>query len=262
MKFSRLHDKEEIERFLRGNVYLHIYSIGDLDDFFWPHTAWYGLRENGRIEAVALIYTGQALPTLLALSDKCDVMRELVASMSDVLPEKFYAHLSPGVEAVLCGAYDMEAHGEHWKMGLKDRAAVFGYDCSDVVNPGPAEEDEILRFYEQSYPGNWFDARMLETGQYFGIRKGGVLVSVAGVHVYSATYGVAALGNIATLPSQRGRGYGTAVTARLCQSLSSSVEQIGLNVKADNSAAISCYRKLGFERVAAYGEFVVRRKDG
>jgi len=37
--------------------------------------------------------------------------------------------------------------------------------------------------------------------------------------------------------------------------------RIGLNVKADNHAAISCYKKNGFEIVASYGEFVVHAKN-
>ena len=37
------------------------------------------------------------------------------------------------------------------------------------------------------------------------------------------------------------------------------MRHVGLNVKADNGAAISCYKKLGFEPVASYGEFMVRR---
>ncbi len=262
MTFSRLRDKQEIERYLRGNVYLHIYSLGDLDDLFWSHTTWYGLSEEGHIEAVVLIYSGQSLPTVLALSDQCEAVKELLASMREILPEQFYAHLSGGVEVELGGDFEMESHGEHWKMALWDRVIVSGWDCSGVAGLGPAELDEILGFYERSYPGNWFDSRMLETGQYFGVREGGVLVSAAGVHVYSPAYGVAALGNVATLPSHRGKGYAKAVMARLCRSLCGRVEHIGLNVKADNAAAISCYRKLGFEKVATYGEFMVRRKRG
>jgi len=33
------------------------------------------------------------------------------------------------------------------------------------------------------------------------------------------------------------------------------VETIGLNVKADNTSAICCYTKLGFEMIAAFKEY-------
>lgn len=56
------------------------------------------------------------------------------------------------------------------------------------------------------------------------------------------------------------RYLGKAVTAKICQSLLKSVSQVGLNVKADNRSAIACYERLGFEKVADYGEFSVRRK--
>jgi predicted GNAT family acetyltransferase len=101
---------------------------------------------------------------------------------------------------------------------------------------------------------------MLETNQFFGIRKGMRLISIAGIHVYSEEYRVAALGNITTHPLHRGKGYGTLVTARLCKSLLKNVDHIGLNVKADNRIAIVCYRKLGFEIIAPYGEFILEAK--
>jgi predicted GNAT family acetyltransferase len=101
---------------------------------------------------------------------------------------------------------------------------------------------------------------MLETGQYYGLWVRGELVSAAGVQVYSPKYRVAALGNIATHPAQRGRGYASLVTARLCQSLLETVTHIGLNVHRDNQAALACYRKLGFETVGKYDEWMVERR--
>jgi predicted GNAT family acetyltransferase len=86
-------------------------------------------------------------------------------------------------------------------------------------------------------------------------------VSVAGVHVYSRQHKVAALGNITTRPDARGKGLATTVTARLCQELlRAGIECVGLNVKADNQSAITCYEKLGFERVADYGAYTVEPK--
>jgi predicted GNAT family acetyltransferase len=80
------------------------------------------------------------------------------------------------------------------------------------------------------------------------------------VHVYSRRYRVAALGNIATHPDYRGKGYGKVVAARVCKSLLNDIDHIGLNVKTDNKGAIRCYQKLGFETVGAFGEFNVELK--
>jgi GNAT superfamily N-acetyltransferase len=260
MKVIRLHDKAVIERPLRHNVYLHLYSIGDLDDFFWPHTIWYAATSGAEIRCVALLYTGQSLPTLLALSETTEPMGALLEPVLHLLPQRFYAHLSPGVEAVFRRTHHLQSHGEHFKMALLRKSAAEDADCRDTCRLGPNDVDEVGQFYKQCYPGNWFDPRMLETERYFGIREDGRLVSVAGVHVYSRQYRVAALGNIATAPSHGNKGYGRRVTARACQSLLSDGCDVGLNVKADNNAAISCYRGLGFETVASYGEYMVQRQ--
>jgi predicted GNAT family acetyltransferase len=95
---------------------------------------------------------------------------------------------------------------------------------------------------------------MLETGHFYGIRRDHTLVSVAGVHVYSPLYKVGVVGNVTTHPDYRGKGLGTAVCARLCQQLLQTAEHIGLNVKADNVAAIASYKRLGFEVVGEYEE--------
>lgn len=260
MKAICLHDKKTIEQELSKNVYLHIYSIGDLDEFFWPYTIWYALENGTKIEEIALLYTGQSQPTLLAITEKPEQMCSLLASIYHLLPDQFYAHLSPGIESTLRNDYHLELHGEHLKMALLNTAVVDDYDCTSAFALGTEDKDEIVEFYKKSYPVNWFDPRMLETNQYFGIRDRDQLISVAGIHVYSAEFKVAALGNIATAVSHRNKGYAAQVTANTCKSLLGTVKHIGLNVKADNHAAISCYKKLGFEPVATYGEYMVRKR--
>jgi ribosomal protein S18 acetylase RimI-like enzyme len=258
MEIRELRDKERIEAFLRSNCELHIYSIGDLDEFFWPHTRWLAWEAGGQVKDVVLVYTGKALPTVIGLSEQPDVMGELLEKVRSQLPKHFHAHLSPGVEAVFRNDYAIEAHGAHYRMALRDASRLREIDCSKVEPLTEADLNEVLDFYATSYPNNWFDERMLKTGQYFGLRKKGRLASVAGVHVYSRRYRVAALGNIATDPAHRNRGYGRLVTGRLCQALAGHVDHVGLNVRVDNEAAIRCYRSLGFETVAPYGEFNIK----
>jgi predicted GNAT family acetyltransferase len=251
-----LRDKRELEAFFRKDVFLHLYSIGDLDDFFWQDTTWYASKRDNEILAIALLYAGLALPTLLAFSEHVTVMEKLLQSIINELPCRLYAHLGPGLEAVLSERYTLEPHGEHYKMALKDKSRLQEIDCSEVIRLSMKDLDELQRFYQESYPENWFDPRMLETNQYFGIRKNGSLISAGGIHVYSAQYKVAALGNITTHASHRNRGYAKMITARICQSLLDFIDHIGLNVRTDNAAAISCYRALGFEICASYGEYM------
>jgi ribosomal protein S18 acetylase RimI-like enzyme len=252
-----LHDKSRIEAFLRRNVCLHIYSIGDLDDFFWPDTAWYGWEEDDEIQAIALLYKASAVPTLLALSEQQDIMWELVRSIFPILPGQFYAHLSPEVAGAVERQCQIESCGKHYKMGFKNKTLLYDIDCSQVIRLTEDNLGDMLKLYEESYPGNWFNSRMLQTKQYFGLRQKNRLVSIAGVHVYSEKYKVAALGNIVTHSDYRGKGFGKAVVATLCKSLLEYVDSIGLNVKADNAAAIALYEKLGFEIVTSYYELMV-----
>jgi ribosomal protein S18 acetylase RimI-like enzyme len=257
MAVIQLRDKGRIERFLRRHPDLHVYSIGDLDDFFWPHTRWLACEEAGNLKDIVLVYTGKTLPTVIGLSDRPGDMRQFFEQIRPLLPERFHAHLSLGVEKALKDRAEVVPHGGHWRMALRDASAVRAVACPGVEQLTEADLDAVLSFYEQSYPGNWFDERMLKTGQYFGLRQNGRLVSVAGVHVYSRRFRVGALGNIATGPAWRNRGYGKRVTARVCQALLEHVDHIGLNVKADNGAALRCYESLGFEIIASYGEFNV-----
>jgi GNAT superfamily N-acetyltransferase len=270
-----LHDKAQIAGLLRQNVYLNLYGLGDLDDFFWNYTTWYAWREDDKLQAIILLYSGLDLPVLLAHSStrKQEVykskispqleeapvtpLQKLLRALLPYLPRRFYTHLDPGLEVILAGAYQLDPHGEHYKMALTDRAPLAEVDVSATIPLFSHDLSDILSLYERSYPGNWFDPRMLETGHYFGLRQGGQLASIAGVHVYSPTYRVASLGNITTDPAYRGHGFGRAVTARLCQSLLKTVDHVGLNVKADNRAAIHLYQQLGFEIVASYGEYMV-----
>jgi ribosomal protein S18 acetylase RimI-like enzyme len=245
-----VHDRTWIRERLMQAPALHLYEIGDLDDFFWPHTTWYA-----RGNAIALVYAAGELPVLIALGDSAQV--ELLASLRDELPARIYAHLSPGLLDGLLLRYVDEPHGEYLKMSLSEPGKTAGVDGAGIDRLGPEHREELLAFYQQAYPGNWFDPRMLTVGHYFARREAGRIVAAGGVHVYSAQERVAALGNIAVLPAARGRGLARQVTAAVCRSLRDTTDHIGLNVRADNGPAIACYAGLGFTRVATYEEHLL-----
>ncbi len=254
-----LHDKAKIEAFLRQHTFLNLYAIGDLDKFFWDYTTWYALASDQQIKQLVLLYA-RSFPVLLGLSAEVEQLKELLQLLLPLLPKQFYAHLSGDAIAIFTKNYHIQSHGIHYKMALSDSSRIDNIDTSEVIPLSITNLDQLQQLYQVNYLGNWFEPHMLETGFYYGIRRGDTLVSVAGVHIYSQEYKVATLGNITTHPQWRGQGLGTLVCAKLCQALLKTVEYIGLNVKADNPSAIACYRKLGFERVATYEEFALELK--
>jgi RimJ/RimL family protein N-acetyltransferase len=242
-----VHDRDELAALLRRDPARHAYELGDLDDFFWPYTTWFRMGD-----AVALLYHGLAVPTLIALASPAEA-NGLLTGLMPILPRRFYAHLSPGADAALVEGFDAEPYGRHRKMALTDTDRLAAATPAGEVL-GPDDLPDLLRLYAQAYPGNWFDRRMLETGHYVGVRYGGRIVAVAGVHVWSPVYRVAALGNVTTHPDARGQGHATAAVATLCRLLLRTVDVVTLNVKADNAAAVRVYERLGFTAASEYDE--------
>lgn len=250
-------DKEEIYRFLSENPELQLYMIGDLDDFFWPDTLWYAMYEEDEIQSIALLYKGMNPWTLLLFYEN-DLYypTELIKSIKQFLPEKFNVHLSPG----LINAFGKENiiihYGQNYRMILAgDPASI---QDENIRRLEMKDIGSINDFYKTAYPENWFDSRMVESGKYFGYYYERLLVGVAGIHVYSPEYKIAALGNIAVLPKFRGQKIAFRLTSVLCRDLKKTVNIIGLNVKSENIAAIKCYENIGFEIRSLYDECLIK----
>jgi predicted GNAT family acetyltransferase len=264
--FYRLTDKAVLETFFARDPALHLYSIGDLDDFFWPHTTWFATGDDpSSPDAIFLLYTGADLPVLLALEERnLSAARRLLAGLLPHLPNQFYSHLSPGLVSTVeeTPGLGCESHGEHLKMELRQliepAESVGDLRIRRIQVP---DLDAVRDFFAHSYPDNWFDPRMLQTDKYFGAYASTDLVGIAGVHVHSARFGVSALGNVTTHPASRGRGIAAKLAAVLCQDLlAGGAKTIGLNVKTDNHAAIQCYQKIGFAPATTYFELMISRR--
>ena len=268
-------DKEKISRFLNRSPYLHLYAIGDLDERFSPFTEFFGIQDGngndgtGYLKEVACVYKGGTPPTVMALSGDfhpkkdSSAMRKLLSFLIPKLPETIEAHLSPGLEDCFSDEYIISSVKPYYKMALTDPDKSKAADMSCIERLGDQDISDMLELYESGYPGNWFEPDMLDLNCYFGIREPGEkrLICIAGTHVYSPDRRAAALGNIVTRQEFRGRGYGERVTAGICRDFVSAGMRVGLNVRQDNKAAISCYRKAGFTLHAEFSEYVFVRRN-
>jgi ribosomal protein S18 acetylase RimI-like enzyme len=257
METRTTRDKGEIYRFLSGAPYLQLYTIGDLDDFFWPDTIWYAIYNNGEMQSVALLYTGMTPSTLLLFYEKDPYYSQsLLKSIRHLLPDNFNVHLSPGLIDIFGKENIIEDYGHNYRMILTRDPVSVSED--NVRKLELSDISSINSLFKVAYPDNWFDSRMVETGKYFGYYNEGALIGVAGIHVYSPEYRIAALGNIATHPDFRGQKIAYKLTSALCSDLKKSVDIIGLNVNSENKAAIKCYQNIGFEIRSTYDECYIR----
>lgn len=262
---NKITDKEILETFFRKNTALNIYAIGDLDEFFFEYTDFYALISDEEICQVVFVYRGSELAVLqgICADDEREELKELVSEIIPALPEKFYSHLTPGIEEVFKEKYSMKSYGKYFKMSLlKKNFNYIPADETEIIKRiTPDKFESLNEFYDRAYPGNWKDERMYETGKYFGYFNGEKIIGVAGIHVYSSLFRVAALGNITTDPDYRGQSVCKKVTSVLCRDLFETTDIIGLNVQKDNASAISCYKSLGFEISGNFEEFMISKKN-
>lgn len=256
MGITELHQRGQLTDFLQRDPALHLYALGDLDDIFFPLTRWYGWKTKDSIAAIVMLYAGFQPPILHALCppDELHAMRALLVELTPALPGKFYAHLTPGIEAILAPHFEIIPEGRHWKMMFTHPKQLPAAASERVVRLSSADLPALRQLYSQASPGNAFEARLLESNHYFGIYQQRKLVCAAGIHVYSPKYNVAAVGNVVTHPDFRSRGYARETVAFLCRALRQSVTHIGLNVRADNSHAVRLYQGLGFTYSSEHDE--------
>jgi ribosomal protein S18 acetylase RimI-like enzyme len=259
MKINRITDRRKLAAYFRQDLNIHFYSLGDLDDFYWPNTICLGIESSRGVEAVSTIYRGDRLPVLLVFSDPGKLSHEYINQLIYYLPDQVYAHLSPDLERYFQNEFNVTEIGDHFKMKLENPDILTKIETKSLQQLSKHDLPEMIDLYKSSYPGNAFDPRMVLTGLYFGYRLEGRIVSAGGVHVYSEKYKVAALGNITTHPDHRNQGLAKMVTAKICQALAGKVEFIGLNVKCSNLAAIKLYQALGFKISNKYGEFSLKK---
>lgn len=263
MRVVELQDRARIAALCSRRPGVHAYALGDLDERFWPHTHWFGLEGADGLVQVAFVYQEHDPPTLHAIPEEpVASMALLLEGLRGRLPERFECHVDERSLPTLLVDHDtVRGPFEHVKMALDATTWDEELARDDVAVLTRDDLSDVEALYAAAYPGSWFHERRLETGRYVGRRDQGWLVCVAGVHVHSPAHGVAALGDVATLPAARGRGHATATCASLCRLLrDDGCATIALNVREDNTAAIRVYERLGLAVVTRYLEVTLRRR--
>lgn len=113
----------------------------------------------------------------------------------------------------------------------------------EAVRLTPADVPEMLALVARTRPGP-FEARTIELGTYLGIRRGGVLVAMAGERLRPP--GWTEISAVCTDADQRGQG----LAGRLVRAVAAGIRERGdtpfLHTGEQNTGAIRLYESLGF----------------
>jgi ribosomal protein S18 acetylase RimI-like enzyme len=248
MKVVKLVDTTQNLAYLETDRLYAAYAIGDLEPALFAHCEWCGTEQDGRLQALALHYSGLGFP-IVFLMGEADGLRTIFEDAPRV--EQAYFTCRQEHLGVMQGFYNWEPI-PMWRMVLQtDRFQSVDGDCVPLTR----DHAKQLAVLYACGEGNAFDPKQVPGGAFHGVFENGRLVAAAGTHLISPTYGVAAVGNIFTHPDFRGRGCATAATsAVVTELLSRGMRDIVLNVNQKNETAIRIYKRLGFERYCPFFE--------
>lgn len=224
------------------------YALADLDPVYAPDCEW--MVEGG---AVVLIYRGLE-PAVLFAHGAPDSTAELLSQV----PSDRYQYALMGVDRDhLRERLSIEWEHPMWRMVLQ--AGAFSPVPSAAARRLSEDDLPAVTRLTADHPDrpDAFAPGQLANGVFYGLWEAGDLVAIAGTHVFSPSMSVAAIGNVFVLPNRRGGGLGTQVTsAVVAHLLDEAIDEVILNVKMENEAAIHVYRKLGFWPYRGYYEGV------
>jgi ribosomal protein S18 acetylase RimI-like enzyme len=114
----------------------------------------------------------------------------------------------------------------------------------EIIRLGPADVPEVMDLVARTRPGP-FRPRTMELGTYFGIRRAGALVAMAGERLRLP--GFTEISAVCTDEAWRGHGFGTRLTLAVAAGIRAHGEVPFLHAVAANASAIRLYEQLGFE---------------
>ncbi len=211
--------------------------------------------EDGAPIAVVMEYRGISPQPLFVMGDPDGVG----AILRDVVrPRIAYLASTPDIVPAVAVHYRVDPPGEMVRMSV-DRAS-FRPVLGEAVRLDAGDTRHLNRLYELGLTA-WLPSEAVGAGIYYGVRRGTRLIAAAGTHVISPMYGLAAVGNVFTHRDYRGQGLAKVVTSAVTAELLRTVDEVVLNVRADNPPALAAYRALGYREHIRFEERLVHRRS-
>lgn len=145
------------------------------------------------------------------------------------------------VDVALPDGWEQVGGGHGVQMVETDALETRTFDEAVVL--GPDDVADMLALVERSRPGP-FLPRTVEMGRYVGVRRGGVLVAMAGERLHPT--GWTEISAVTTDDAHRRQGLASRLVLDVAHAIRSRGDRAMLHASETNQGAIAAYEKLGF----------------
>jgi GNAT superfamily N-acetyltransferase len=232
---------DEVLQLLGEDPYANIILIADSTQLVeWCDVRIY--REDGVIKSIFSLYKDLDFLAGAFWTTSEEAVRVLMQDM-DVFGKKLvFIATGEQLEILSKIATDVKPRKER-QMVIDSKSEVVSWGSGVPERLSSKAADELREFYKCCGVPAWTPTA-LELGPFYAVREGEEVVSVAGVHF--VTPFTAELGNVATHPDYRGKGYASKCVAAVTDELLETTPSVILHFFEDNTSAQKLYEKMGF----------------
>jgi ribosomal protein S18 acetylase RimI-like enzyme len=250
-------DEHEVLPLLAADRAWCAYALCDLDPRHRAGARFVIALDGHRPCSVALFYS---LPgtVVLFLHGHGPAIEAILDAVPDA-PTEVMLSVRLGDLPAVSRRYEIRQQWTMRRMALAPDALLPPRSVEARLTPlSTADAAAVRRLFSERSDAVYFD-QMLADNTYVGAWVGGDLVAVAGTHIVSWHYGIAAVGNVYTRPEYRGRGLAQATTHAVIGGLGRrGVRDVVLNVNQQNAPALAAYRRVGFADHGPFAEGTAR----
>lgn len=238
----------DVRAFFERDRLLAAYALADLDNANIDTARWWVARRAGEVFAATLLV--EVLPFR-----PCFGMGEtegLAALFRSLREPRLIVAAPPRARLAIEQTYRFERVDRMQRMVVNERSFRPSIR-HEVTRLSPEHLGDVIELYGEA-SRTYFTTERLRREIYCAVYVDGRIASAAGTHVRSKDAGIAAVGNVLTRLPYRDRGMATTVTSAVTEIALAEHDDVVLNVREDNAAAIAVYDRLGYRIHARFVE--------
>ncbi|MGY5879112.1 MAG: GNAT family N-acetyltransferase [Candidatus Thorarchaeota archaeon] len=204
------------------------------------------LRNNGQIDAIFSLYSDLDFLATAFWGRNTESLMEIMADYSDQLVGKEFIAITTEEQLAQFGEACVILKPIKERQMIADRTTELHCECKQIPTRLTIEHAEELReLYRLSGTPAW-TSNAMNLGPFYGIiEDDGTISAVAGVH-FMTSYGTE-IGNVATHPDHKRKGYAAACIKSVVDEVLKTSELVVLHYFEDNTPAQKLYEKMGFK---------------